>query len=164
MQKDLFDRFLTRIFGEKSPESKKNPSHPFGKTRDGQNNGDLAKTISLNGRTIAYTLRRSSRRSIGFLVNETGLRVTAPKRSSLYSIENAIMDKQKWILSKLDFYHVNHSSETVPIEWTNGALLPFLGDKLSLQIINGTTGKTFFNIDNYKRVYAYTRLCGIEDC
>ena len=150
MQKDLFDRFLTRIFGEKSPESKKKPSHPSGKTRDGQNNGDLAKTISLNGRTIAYTLRRSSRRSIGFLVNETGLRVTAPKRNSLYSIENAIMDKQKWILSKLDFYRFNHSSETVPIEWTNGSLLPFLGDKLSLQINNGTTGKTFFNIENGK--------------
>lgn len=159
MQKDLFDRFLNKIFGEKSPESKKNPSRPSGKTRSGEKNGDLTKTISLNGRSIAYTLRRSARRSIGFLINERGLRVTAPKRSSLYSIENAIIDKQKWILSKLDIYHFNHSSETVAIEWTNGTLLPFLGDKLQLQTIDGTSKKVVFKIEN-GRLLVHTAING----
>lgn len=154
MQKDLFDRFLNKIFGEKSPESTKHPSRPSGKTQGDENNGDLTKTISLNGRPIAYTLRRSARRSIGFLVNEKGLRVTAPKRSSLNSIENAIIDKQKWILSKLDFYRLNRPVKNGPVDWTTGALLPFLGDKLLLQIMDGTTNQAVFNIEN-RRLLVY---------
>ncbi len=150
MQKDLFDRFLTKIFGEKSPGEADPSPPPSGKARTDKNSGDLAKTISLNDRPITYTLRRSARRSIGFLVNETGLRVTAPKRSSLYSIENAIRDKQKWILSKLDFYRFNRPVTTSPIDWTNGALLPFLGDKLILHTIEGTIKKTVFIIENGK--------------
>lgn len=150
MQKDLFDRFLSKIFGEKSSGQPDHPHDPPCRTRIAQNQGDITKTISLNGRPVAYILRRSARRSIGFLVNETGLRVTAPKRTSLYSIENAIMDKQKWILSKLDFYRTNHSLERVPVEWKNGAILPFLGDKLALQTFVVTTKKTVFKIENGK--------------
>lgn len=148
MQMDLFDRFFTKIFGEKSPGSVDRSPPLAGKKHTSQEKGELSKTISLNGRQIDYTLRRSTRRSIGFLVNETGLRVTAPKRSSLYSIEQAIFEKQKWILSKLDFYRFTPPSVRVPIKWDNGVFLPFLGDKLLLQTINATTKTPVFQIEN----------------
>ncbi len=152
MQKDLFDRFLTRIFGGKSTGLTGRSLPSSGKTRIDTNSVDLTKTISLNGRAITYKLRRSARRSIGFLVNETGLRVTAPKRSSQYSIENAIIEKQKWILSKLDFYRLSKPSKMTPAEWKNGTLLPFLGNQLSLQTIDGTTKKTVFKIENSRLI------------
>ena len=148
MQMDLFDQFLAKIFGEKSPESLQRPSSGSRKVQGGTNMSDVSRTILLNGRQITYTLRRSSRRSIGFLVNETGLRVTAPKRTSLQSIENAITDKQKWILSKLDFYRSGHLSETVPMKWKSGELIPFLGKGLTIQTVVATSGKPVFRIEN----------------
>ena len=51
---------------------------------------------------LEYMLRRSPRNSIGFMIDDDGLRVTAPKRCSIDDIENAIRAKQNWILSKLD--------------------------------------------------------------
>lgn len=149
MQMDLFDQFLAKIFGEKTPGLLKHPSSGPRKVQRDTNTNDVSRTILLNGQQVAYTLRRSSRRSIGFLVNETGLRVTAPKRTSLQSIENAIADKQKWILSKLDFYHrSNRLSETVPIEWKSGEHLPFLGKNLTIQTVAATSGKPVFRIEN----------------
>lgn len=148
MQMDLFDHFFTKMLGEKTSGSTDRFPHTCGKIQTGKNNGDLSKSILLSGRQIEYTLRRSSRHSIGFLVNETGLRVTAPKRSSLHSIERAIIEKQKWILSKLDYYRLNTPLKTAPVEWKNGALLPYLGNKLLLETSVGTTKKPVFKIEN----------------
>jgi hypothetical protein len=50
---------------------------------------------------LEYELRRSTRRSIGFMIDDDGLRVTAPKRISIAEIDEAIRTKQHWILSKL---------------------------------------------------------------
>ena len=37
------------------------------------------RRILINGKILDYTLRRSKRSSIGFMINEHGLRVSAPK-------------------------------------------------------------------------------------
>lgn len=148
MQMDLFDRFLTKILGNKTSGNPTHSADKSGREKTGKNNDDLSKTIILDGQPIVYTLRRSSRRSIGFLVNETGLRVTAPRRSSLFSIEKAIEEKQKWILSKLDFYRYNRPVQTAPIHWDHGALVPYLGKKLPLETIVGTGKTPVFKIEN----------------
>ena len=75
---------------------------------------------------LEYTLRRSTRRSIGFMIDDDGLRVTAPKRVSITEIDNAIRTKQHWILSKLHERRERRAArlEKPPIEWGDGAQLP----------------------------------------
>jgi predicted metal-dependent hydrolase len=53
---------------------------------------------------LDYTLLRSKRRSIGFLISDDGLRVTAPKWVTLGDIEIAIREKKRWIFTKLSEY------------------------------------------------------------
>ncbi|MES2932296.1 MAG: metal-dependent hydrolase, partial [Pseudomonadota bacterium] len=57
--------------------------------------------VQLGPHALTYGLRRSKRRSIGFMIDDDGLRVTAPKWLGIGEIENAIREKQGWILSKL---------------------------------------------------------------
>lgn len=110
------------------PDSK--PSN----TTPGQQNRNLA----LDSLQLAYTLQRSSRRSIGFLINQQGLRVTAPKKSSLGEIERAIRAKQRWILSKLQLQRERSAAQLQPnMQWADGAVLPYLGGELILRQRSG---------------------------
>lgn len=146
MQMDLFDQLLASLFGRKKSGSVNPSPDKSGKKQIVPN--DIPKTISLSGQQIDYTLRRSTRRSIGFLISETGLRVTAPKKSSLHSIELAIIEKQRWILSKLAYYRFYQPAKTDPIVWKNGSLLPFLGHELPLEIISGTEKTPVLKVEN----------------
>ena len=88
--------------------------------------GDQDKRQLLVGEYILeYVLKRSTRRSIGFTVDDTGLYVTAPRRCSLADIDNAIRAKQHWILSKLDERRQRRAArlEKPPIVWDDGARL-----------------------------------------
>ena len=59
------------------------------------------RQVQVSNYCLDYTLRRSKRRSIGFLIDDDGLRITAPKWISVADIEEAIREKQRWILNKL---------------------------------------------------------------
>lgn len=103
-----------------------------------------AQGVQLGSHFVPYQLRRSKRRSIGFLITGEGLRVTAPRWVSLAEINNAIRSKQKWILTKLAAQQdrLSKQSET-PTLWTTGATLPFLGRSTTLCVQSGLP--TFFN-------------------
>ncbi|GGX75838.1 hypothetical protein GCM10007386_03220 [Pseudoduganella dura] len=96
---------------------------------------------------LEYTLRRSTRRSIGFMVDDEGLRVTAPKRCTLADIENAIRAKQNWILSKLDDRRQRRAArlEKPPVEWKDGATLPYLGGDITLRMYVAPRNRTTFD-------------------
>ena len=51
---------------------------------------------------LDYRLKRSSRRTIGFTIDGTGLAITAPRWVTIGAIESAIAEKEKWIFKKLD--------------------------------------------------------------
>lgn len=91
--------------------------------------------IQLGSEILAYALRRSRRRSIGFLIEEAGLRVTAPYWVTLPQIEQAIRDKQRWIVGKLSESRTRRLP--VRVEWRDGATLPFLGAELTLRLGGG---------------------------
>jgi hypothetical protein len=57
--------------------------------------------IALAGHTVGYALRRSRRRSIGFVVGVDGLSVNAPSWVGVRDIEAALREKSNWILVKL---------------------------------------------------------------
>jgi predicted metal-dependent hydrolase len=94
------------------------------------------KRIVLGSHTVDYALRRSTRRSIGFMIDDDGLRVTAPRRCTQIDIDNAIRAKQRWILTKLLERGERRAlrQERPPVEWKDGARLPYLGGEITLRL------------------------------
>ncbi|WP_154668282.1 M48 family metallopeptidase [Pseudoduganella violaceinigra] len=110
--------------------------------------GDQDKRQLLVGEYILeYVLKRTTRRSIGFTIDDTGLYVTAPKRCALADIDNAIRAKQHWILSKLDERRQRRAArlEKPPIVWEDGAKLPYLGGEVTLRLYQAPRNRTEFD-------------------
>ena len=59
------------------------------------------RRLHVGNHILEFTLRRSNRRSIGFIIDDAGLRVAAPRWITVGEIDNAIREKQHWILTKL---------------------------------------------------------------
>ncbi|MDB5755290.1 MAG: metal-dependent hydrolase [Massilia sp.] len=95
-----------------------------------------SRRIQLGSHCLDYQLRRSTRRSIGFTIDDDGLRVTAPKRVTLAEIDNAIRAKQRWILSKLHERGERRAlrQQKPPVQWVDGAELPFMGGDIILRL------------------------------
>jgi predicted metal-dependent hydrolase len=103
--------------------------------------------VDFGSTKIEYELRRTKRRTIGFLVNESGLRVTAPKWVTLKSIEEALREKERWITNKLHYFLYHHEKrQTTPLPLHDGTVLPYLGRHLVLRLMsrNGS-GKVIMN-------------------
>ncbi|MFL6675624.1 MAG: M48 family metallopeptidase [Massilia sp.] len=94
------------------------------------------RRILLGAHAIDYALRRSSRRSFGFTIDDDGLRVTAPKRVTLSDIDNAIRAKQRWILAKLLERGERRAerAQKPPLAWVDGVQLPYLGGEITLRL------------------------------
>lgn len=91
--------------------------------------------MQLRGHALEYRLLRSKRRSIGFLIDDDGLRITAPRWVPIVEIENAIREKERWILSKLAERRERIARRLQPdMQWRDGAALPYLGDNLVLRL------------------------------
>ncbi|HEX8785277.1 MAG TPA: SprT family zinc-dependent metalloprotease [Telluria sp.] len=114
----------------------------------GPNDAPL-KQIQLGSHTVHYLLRRSARRSHGFMINDDGLHVTSPRGSNLADIENAIRAKQRWILTKLfersERQVMRGKQQTV--EWVDGAKLPYLGGDLTLRLQEAARSHCTFDAD-----------------
>ena len=96
-----------------------------------------------------YVLRRSARRSHGFMINDDGLHVTSPRGSTLADIDNAIRAKQHWILTKL-FERSERRvlrALTPTVEWIDGATLPYLGGDIILRLQDATRSHCVFDLD-----------------
>ncbi len=104
-------------------------SPPIGRPADGK------RRIQLEEHHLDYSLLRSKRRSIGFLISDEGLRITAPKWVTLGEIENAIREKQRWIFTKLNERRERSARRLQPqMQWCDGATLPYLGQDITLRI------------------------------
>lgn len=105
------------------------------------------RQLQLGGQRLEYALRRSTRRSIGFMIDDDGLRVTAPKRVTLTEIDNAIRAKQGWILSKLHERGERRAErqQRLPVVWVDGAQLPYLGGDIVLRLHQAARHRASFN-------------------
>jgi predicted metal-dependent hydrolase len=121
------------------------PIHPHVPLTPGEITGSSRKPISetnysirkvlLQEQLITYELHRSKRRTIGFLISENGLRITAPRWVTLLQIEEAIFDKQNWILNKLSEKRQQIAQKSAStLTWENGTNIPFLGRNLTLRL------------------------------
>ena len=94
------------------------------------------RRVQVRDHLLEYRLVRSKRRSIGFLIDEDGLRITAPKWVTIAEIENAICEKQRWIFTKLAERRERSARRLQPhMQWCDGAVLPYLGNDITLRIV-----------------------------
>lgn len=107
-----------------------------------------ARALQVGERTVHYTLKRSSRRTIGFTVDDRGLSITAPRWVTLSDIEAAILEKQRWIFNKLGEWRHREARRVLPtVQWREGATLPFLGKPITLQL-DSPIGALQFDADS----------------
>ncbi|CAM4212175.1 YgjP-like metallopeptidase domain-containing protein [Bordetella tumbae] len=91
------------------------------------------REVATEQQAIGFVLLRSRRRSIGFVIADDGLRVTAPNWVTLTQIDDAVREKSRWILAKLRDWQARKEqlamSET---RWQAGGELPYLGKRIVL--------------------------------
>ena len=92
------------------------------------------REVLVAGRLIGFTLLRSNRRTIGFLINDDGLRVTAPQWVSLAKIDEAVQSKARWILAKLEARQSRQQQAAMQRScWEDGGRLAYLGCQIRLR-------------------------------
>jgi predicted metal-dependent hydrolase len=91
-------------------------------------------SFSINGTSMSYVLRRSSRSHYLRLeiVPGTGLVVTAPRHADTSFIESFIEQKQNWILKKLDSY--KKAVVASPGEIKDGGTTGYLGKDMTISL------------------------------
>lgn len=133
LQRALQLDFFNDLFGntevvEKRTSTPPSPDH-------GSSTSPRKRQILIQDQVLEYELRRSKRRSIGFLIADEGLRITAPRWVTLADIEQAIAEKQHWIINKLREKHaLANRRRQATMRWEDGARLPYLGSHLTLRI------------------------------
>ena len=121
------------------------------------------RSIQLGPHTLEFELRRSTRRSIGFMINDDGLRVTAPRRITLAEIDNAIRAKQRWIITKLQERGERRAQrhQAPPVQWIDGAQLPYLGADITLRLV--AAGRSSCTFDAGERVLTVGVVPGLSE-
>jgi predicted metal-dependent hydrolase len=99
------------------------------------------REVELDGHRIAYALRRSSRRSIGFVIGAEGLVVSAPRWVGVGEIEATLQSKAGWVVRKLhEQGDRQRRQQALRIEWRDGAVVPFIGEPVILVLDPRVTG------------------------
>ncbi len=99
------------------------------------------RRIRLDNLSLDYRLLRSKRRTIGFLIDDDGLRVTAPRWVTMAEIESAIESKQQWIFRKINEQRERSVRRLQPpMEWRDGATLPYLGIDITVRVTDADVG------------------------
>lgn len=93
------------------------------------------RVVLLQEQVVQYELRRSSRRTIGFVVDDRGLTITAPRWVAQAEIERSLQEKSAWVVRKLEEWREYASRrERLALRWEDGADLPYLGETLTLRL------------------------------
>jgi hypothetical protein len=99
------------------------------------------RELRLDGHVVGYALRRARRRTIGFVVGEEGLSVSAPKWVSVADVESALREKARWIVRKLhEQQERQRRLAQSRVDWRDGASVPFLGEPVIVLLDPRTTG------------------------
>ena len=90
------------------------------------------RTMALGARSVDYILvRRRGRHGVGFKVDSHGLTVSAPLSMPVSRIEELALQSERWILRKIAEWSARRIA---PMEWREGAALPYLGQTLALRL------------------------------
>jgi len=116
----------------------------------------------LDGKQVTYTLKRSSkRRSIGLHIDERGLIVSVPIRSSESWLQSVLKEKARWVVTSLDDW----CQKSIPVQtsWADGETIPYLGELLSLRVVHGLFVTPAHRKGNELLVFVANNGCGPAD-
>jgi predicted metal-dependent hydrolase len=91
------------------------------------------RSIALCDQSIDYRLNRARRRSIGMVIDHTGLSVRAPSWVSIREIELALRERAEWVIKTLAEWR-GRDKEALPAQWCEGAGLLYRGRPLTLAL------------------------------
>jgi predicted metal-dependent hydrolase len=127
---DMFDGVTTKAL--QGPHM---PSEPLGQVLPKAHYAHPRATrrIQLGNTDVAYAFRRGKRRTIGMAIGPDGLEVSAPRWVTVSEVESALHEKADWIARKLvEMQERQQQLGAARIVWTDGVLLPYLGDNLQV--------------------------------
>jgi predicted metal-dependent hydrolase len=132
---------LQPTFAQSTPTT---PTTPTKSTPTPQSPKQDQRLAVLLGEKITYQLRRSARKTIGFQIGEEGLVITAPRWVRLADVDEAMQDKARWILTKLNEQR-ERRAELVQrrVDWRDGATLPFMGTDITMRLDSTAGGEVF---------------------
>ncbi len=89
----------------------------------------------VNDLVIPYELRRSRRRTIGLLITDDGLRVTAPQWVAQAEIDRVLHDRSDWIVRRLQAWQQRQARvQAQRTRWEDGGTLPYLGANIVFRL------------------------------
>jgi predicted metal-dependent hydrolase len=91
------------------------------------------RQISLSGRIVSYTVKRSlgARRVRIEIKDGTGLTVTIPRHCKLESVEDMLVAKSGWVLRNIDRYD-RPGEHAARKQLTFGDTVPYLGEEMTI--------------------------------
>lgn len=93
---------------------------------------------------IGFVLQRSKRKTIGLVINDDGLQITAPKWVTLRQVDDTICEKMVWILAKLKQRQARQEQlATADAQWKNGGHFPYLGKRTYIELGNPDSHATY---------------------
>jgi predicted metal-dependent hydrolase len=108
---------------------------PVNKIEDPATPNERRRAVLLAGETHHYRLRRAKRRTIGFQIDDEGLTVSAPRWVRVAEIEAAIVEKERWIRTKLSEWRDWRTKRNLPrVHYADGGTLPYLGQTVTLRL------------------------------
>ena len=93
------------------------------------------RTALLGGQPVAYRFARRRRRSIAISVDAGGLAVSAPLNAAWRDIEAFLLEKQRWILARLEEWA--GVQRAAPVLGADGDVLPLFGEPVVLAVHAG---------------------------
>jgi predicted metal-dependent hydrolase len=93
------------------------------------------RELMIDGERIAFRLVRVRRRSIGFVVDASGLTVRAPKWVALRDVDDAVREKQGWIVARLAEQRERAARlAATRVVWRDGTSIDYLGRPLTIVV------------------------------
>ncbi len=98
------------------------------------------RTLQLKTLQVQYSLKRSSkRRTIGFVINDAGLSVVAPKWVTVTQIEESIAEREDWITRKtFEWQEFTKKRDGLRVDWGDGARVRYLGTEITVRLDNSS--------------------------
>lgn len=132
-----FDFFQEWLGEAKSAirEVKKKEPQDFAQLSHSSKEPSAVKTAFELTPVVNYRLERAKRKSVGFIIDERGLTVRAPRWVSVAEIEKMLQQKEGWIQKKLaEFERWQKEVGMQSVRFVDGAQLPYLGRPLTLRL------------------------------
>ena len=94
------------------------------------------RSIELPWGLCSYILKRSKRRSVGFLIGDQGLQISAPLRLSITELNSIIAGKSSWIEQRLKQWETR-SRQTISLSslLDDGKPIPVRGEPYHLETL-----------------------------